>query len=226
MEIVVLNWRLRVERVTFDEDKLAKMYNRVAGRWSRSIQRMGYLYAYDRLFRRLCDNGVLAGLRHNVAVLDAGIGTGELAAAFVRHQPDIALHGIDISETMIETAKKRLAGDFRCGSLAELPYPDASLDLVMSSHALEHMDLPEIGIRELLRVLKPGGLFVIVATRQCPVTTLLSLRWNFKPMARSFVETHLIANGAEFVNVTSLMPRASMAYMSIVYCGRKIVPAG
>jgi ubiquinone/menaquinone biosynthesis C-methylase UbiE len=221
MEINILNWRLRIERVIFEEGELADMYDRAAGRWSQSIQRMGYLHAYDRLFRGLCDDGTLAGLPPAAYVLDAGIGTGEMSAALVRRQPDILLCGIDISETMIATVQERLKGDFRCGTLAALPYPDASFDLVMSAHALEHMSAPDVGIYELMRVLKPGGRFVIVATRQCPVTSMLSLRWNFKPMSQSFITGQLTSNEATSVIVASLMPRTNLAYMSIVYSGCK-----
>ncbi len=221
MEINILNWRVRIERVIFEEGKLADMYDQAAGRWSRSIQRMGYLHAYDRLFRGLYNDGTLAELPATASVLDAGIGTGELSAALVRRQPGTLLAGIDISESMIATVRERLKGDFRCGTLAALPYPDESFDLVMSAHALEHMSAPDTGIQELMRVLKPGGQFMIVATRQCPMTAVLSLRWNFKPMSQSFVADQLTSNGAVSVSVTSLMPRTNLAYMSIVYSGRK-----
>ncbi|MEL6148880.1 MAG: hypothetical protein AAFR56_04585, partial [Chloroflexota bacterium] len=71
------------------------------------------------------------------------------------------------------------------------------------------------------RVLKPGQPFVIVATRLCPITTALSLRWNFKPMPTDFVRETLMQAGAAHVNVQSLMPPYNMSHMSLVYSGIK-----
>jgi ubiquinone/menaquinone biosynthesis C-methylase UbiE len=158
-------------------------------------------------------------------VLDAGIGTGELTAALAHHRSDANWHGIDISDAMLETAAQRLNlhGDFRQANLADLPYDDNSFDLVISAHALEHMPDPEVGMRELLRVLKPGQPFVIVATRLCPITTVLSLRWNFRPMRTGFVSRELENAGGTDVSVVSLMPQRNMAYMSLVYSGVKAV---
>ncbi|MEM6530932.1 MAG: hypothetical protein AAF653_21725, partial [Chloroflexota bacterium] len=97
MEITFLNWRLSVERVFFDENTLAGMYDDAASRWSRSIDRMGYLQAYRSLFTRLCADGTLATLPDVPAVLDGGIGTGELAAGLMHAKPVSHWHGVDIS---------------------------------------------------------------------------------------------------------------------------------
>ena len=155
--------------------------------------------------------------------MDAGIGTGELTAALAHHRPDAAWHGIDISDAMLDKAAARLnlKADFRQANLTDLPYEDNTFDLIISAHALEHMPDPDVGMAELLRVLKPGQPFVIVATRLCPITTMLSLRWNFRPMRTGFVRNALLKAGAANVDVVSLMPQRNMTYMSLVYSGTK-----
>lgn len=221
MELNIFNWRLSIQRVFHDEATLAAMYSAAAPRWGRSIDRMGYLRAYDALFARLTAGGLLSNLSAEAVILDAGIGTGEFAAALQQYRPLAGWHGIDISPDMLRVARQRLGGVgcFRQANLVDIPYNDASFDLVLSAHALEHLEQPEAGMRELLRVLKPGQPFVIVATRPCPVTRLLSLRWNFRPMPVAFVCEALERAGAECIDVQPLMPRRFMAYMSVVYSG-------
>ncbi len=225
MEITILNWRVKMdmERVFHDENKLAGMYDKAASRWSRSIDRMGYIEAYNDLFGRLCADGTLAHLPANPAVLDGGIGTGELSLALANHVQVGQWHAVDISEAMLTTAQENLgvSGDFRRANLADLPYDTNTFHMVISAHALEHMPQPAQGFAELLRVLKPGRPFVIVATRLCPVTTVMSLKWNFRPISGAFVRGALEDAGARDIRVQPLVSAGNMAYMSVVYTGLK-----
>jgi ubiquinone/menaquinone biosynthesis C-methylase UbiE len=70
--------------------------------------------------------------------------------------------GVDATEAMLERARQRVpAGEFRAGSLTELPLEDGSVDAAVCSLALTH--LPELGpaVAELARVVRPGGRVVI-----------------------------------------------------------------
>ena len=99
---------------------------------------------------------------------DLGCGRGEdlrlLAATLTA--PDVRLIGVDASATSIETARAATAGDerlsFQCAALdAELPFADASLDLVYSHNLLECLAEPDAFAREVARVLRPGGRIVV-----------------------------------------------------------------
>jgi ubiquinone/menaquinone biosynthesis C-methylase UbiE len=46
--------------------------------------------------------------------------------------------------------------------MQQLPYPSNQFDLVMSAHTLEHLAAPETGLGEMLRVVKPGGLILVL----------------------------------------------------------------
>lgn len=93
-------------------------------------------------------------------VLDVGTGTGVVAITAARAGAEVS--GLDLSPRLLERARvnNRLAGTdvaFIEGDAEALPYPDASFDAVLSQFG--HMFAPraEVAIREMLRVLKPGG---------------------------------------------------------------------
>jgi ubiquinone/menaquinone biosynthesis C-methylase UbiE len=112
----------------------------------------------------------LARLKPGEAVLDVGCGTGTLAiAARRRVGHDGKVSGIDASPEMIARAgkKARKAGleiEFRNESIEALPFPDGRFDLVLSTVMLHHLPrkVRDAGLREIRRVLRPGGRVLIV----------------------------------------------------------------
>ncbi|MBW0016919.1 MAG: class I SAM-dependent methyltransferase [Mycobacterium sp.] len=99
-------------------------------------------------------------------VLDVGCGTGYLLRALAANYPGAQqLVGIDAAPSMIETAKS-LARDnrltFSTGVAEQLPFPDASMDLVVSSTSFDHWSDQGAGLVECARVLRPGGHLVLV----------------------------------------------------------------
>ncbi|WP_410873205.1 class I SAM-dependent methyltransferase [Nocardia sp. A7] len=122
---------------------------------------------YDRRATRL-----LTGLYRRIAadvdtrapdsatVIDLGTGPGKLLAHLATRRPDLHLHGIDLSPHMIEIARRAFteqAVELAVADVAELPHPDASIDVAVSSLSMhEWPDLPA-AVAELRRVLRPGG---------------------------------------------------------------------
>src|SRR5262245_60940217 len=112
----------------------------------------------------------LARLKAGESVLDVGCGTGTLAiAAKQRVGPSGSVHGIDASPEMIAraSAKARKAGldiVFKSESIEALSPPDAQFDVVLSTLMLHHLSrkLREQGVREMHRVLKPGGRLLVI----------------------------------------------------------------
>lgn len=102
------------------------------------------------------------------SVADLGCGSGVLLSEVLAMKPEWSGHGLDISQTSITYARrlaehKGVAGraEFRRGDIASLPYQDESLDLVIASEVIEHMPEPEQVIREIARVLRPGGKLIL-----------------------------------------------------------------
>lgn len=112
----------------------------------------------------------LARLEPGERVLDVGCGTGGLALAAKRRVGAAGVvHGIDPSEEMIEAAraKARRAGleiRFDVGAAQGLERPDASFDAVLATLVLHHLphDALVAALREIVRVLAPGGRFLAV----------------------------------------------------------------
>lgn len=102
-------------------------------------------------------------------ILDVGCGPGTLTLpAKEKVGPDGEVFGIDLAPRMIEQAKKKAqqAGldiRFEVASIDELPFPDSHFDAVLSSLMFHHLPVPvkENGLQEVLRVLKPGGRFLL-----------------------------------------------------------------
>lgn len=96
-------------------------------------------------------------------LLDAGCGTGAMLGLFQRDCPEKRYTGIDLSERMIETAKKkRLEGvQFYVGDCESLPFEEDSFDIVTCSMSFHHYPNPEKFFVSLRHVLRPGGRLIL-----------------------------------------------------------------
>jgi SAM-dependent methyltransferase len=91
-------------------------------------------------------------------VLDAGCATGALLAKL--RDRGWACAGVELSPSA-EYARTERGLDVRSASLEESRFPDASFDLVLASHLIEHLNDPAAFVREAYRVLAPGGSFLV-----------------------------------------------------------------
>ena len=139
----------------------AEYFERVAGEWD--SLRTGYFgeAVRDAAIAR-------AYLRPEMVVADVGSGTGFMAAGIA---PLVAkVYAVDGSAAMLEVGRQNLGGqnlgglsnvEQRLADGAALPFDDASLDAVFANMYLHHMLDPLAAIREMARLLKPGGRLVV-----------------------------------------------------------------
>jgi len=106
--------------------------------------------------------GVLENVLPGEVLLNAGCGTGEFNF-YLRDRFEQS-YGVDINADDIASAKV-LTEDpniqFDTGDITKLDFPDEFFDAVICVDVLEHVDEPEQAVRELRRVLKPGGQLVV-----------------------------------------------------------------
>jgi SAM-dependent methyltransferase len=99
---------------------------------------------------------LLARPRPAMRVLDLGCGTGQSRQLYAEHAAEYT--GVDLAEAALARARARFPQDrWLCGDARELPFPDASFDLVAFSSVLHHIEDFETALREAHRVLVPGG---------------------------------------------------------------------
>lgn len=97
-------------------------------------------------------------------ILDAGCGRGFYVHAFTYFPFIKKIHGIDISEKYLTVAKKHITDDrveLQKASIYELPYPDNTFDMIVSSEVMEHLPDDAKALKELKRVLKKDGTIII-----------------------------------------------------------------
>ncbi len=112
----------------------------------------------------------LAGARPGDAALDLAGGTGDLAIRLARAVgPEGSVVLADINPWMLAEAERRLAADPLAARISlteadaeDLPFGDASFDVVTIGFGLRNVTRKDRAIREMLRVLKPGGRMVVL----------------------------------------------------------------
>lgn len=99
---------------------------------------------------------------NNLKVLEIGCGSGFFAKLLLQRFPKIQLTAIDISDHAIEMAKRNFEGiNFQVGDAQHLQFENSSFDFVISCETLEHLAIPGEMLKEIHRVLKPNGRFII-----------------------------------------------------------------
>ena len=130
--------------------------------WSRSyehswMQRL----IFNRVHRAALE--LATSLPPPVSVLDVGCGTGRLLRAAALRWPDARYLGVDPAQGMVAVAQRLTPGATIHRGVAEsLPLPDASVDLIFSTMSSHHWRDRAAAVREIARVLRPGGHFILI----------------------------------------------------------------
>ena len=130
-----------------------------------------YERPYARAFHLSNVQAMLARVRLEGCILDDGCGNGFLGEEVARRiGPRDLLVGVDLSRGMLEKARGRHTELVHADS-ERLPFADASFDTVIARSLLHHLPDPDAGIREIARVLRPGGELVALDTNKTVLST-------------------------------------------------------
>jgi ubiquinone/menaquinone biosynthesis C-methylase UbiE len=121
-------------------------------------------------------------------ILDAGCGNGRYTKNILRWADgDAFVTGFDLSQSMLRRARRRLKNprvSFLAADVTRLPYPDGWFDCVVCGWMLEHLPDPAPGLRELARVLQPGGKMLLMVTEDTVTGAFCSRMWHCRTYNR------------------------------------------
>ena len=146
-------------------DRIARVYDRM-----NSVMTAGM---HHRWRERAAD---LARVGPGSNALDVATGTGDLAIELARRGAEVT--GSDFAPAMLEVARRKAPGlTFEAGDALELSYPDGSFDAATVGFGARNFADLDRGLREMTRVVKPGGRVVVleITTPQKP-----PLSWFFR----------------------------------------------
>jgi SAM-dependent methyltransferase len=91
-------------------------------------------------------------------ILDAGCGSGRNMVELARHG---TVTGVELADASVSLARERGAGEVIAGSVLEMPFEAESFDLAASLDVIEHLEDDLAALRELRRVVAPGGSLLV-----------------------------------------------------------------
>jgi demethylmenaquinone methyltransferase/2-methoxy-6-polyprenyl-1,4-benzoquinol methylase len=147
---------LRIETPEKKRDYNHGLFSRVADEYDIATRAMSL--GQDRRWKRQLI-AMLPALPAPVCV-DLACGTGDVTFGLAQRYPQGRIIGVDLTAPMIEVARSRSHHrhvEFQVGDMCRLALPDASVDIVTGSYALRNAPVLEDALREIRRVLKPGG---------------------------------------------------------------------
>jgi demethylmenaquinone methyltransferase/2-methoxy-6-polyprenyl-1,4-benzoquinol methylase len=161
-----------------EEAQVRAMFDRIAGLYDRmnTVMTAGLHHSWRR---RAAD---LAGVPPGGCALDVACGTGDLALELAsRVGPEGRVVGTDFSERMLDRARVKAAATsnvrFEYANALALPYADGEFDAATVGFGARNFSDLERGLREMARVVKPGGRVVVL---EITTPTRPPLSWFFE----------------------------------------------
>ena len=221
------SWTFSLGRKPFATHELEGHYNKESHTWHATISKLGFEGAYDDLIKQVLSSTSVRPVNQELQVLDAGIGTGAMSAAFAdNYFGAIALTGVDVSADMLNEAKQHLTQDhlsaqFLQADVNSLPFGDNTFDVVLVAHVLEHMADPKRSLAELHRVLRPGGVLVACVTQRSSAGAYIQLKWRTHRVDTSTARGWLWDCGFTAVNAFPFRAGSKAGRLSYGYVGQK-----
>jgi demethylmenaquinone methyltransferase / 2-methoxy-6-polyprenyl-1,4-benzoquinol methylase len=147
------------------KEQVAEMFNRIAFRYDFLNRFLSV--GIDTYWRRMAIRELKR--EHPAKVLDVASGTGDMAILMVKYLKPEKIIGIDISEGMLEIGRKKIAKlklkdqiALQRGDSEAINFPGGTFDAITVAFGVRNFEQLEGGLREMLRVLKPGGKLVVL----------------------------------------------------------------
>src|SRR5580700_2621662 len=176
------------QELDFDREQVEQAYDRWAP-------------IYDLVFGGVFEKGRKAAIsatnKLGGRVLEVGVGTG---ISLPLYAPNVRIFGTDISEAMLNKARKRVAEQklknvegLSVMDAEKLEFEDDSFDVVMAQYVVTAVPNPEVALDEFARVLRPGGELIILTRVSADEGVRRFIEQGLQPVVR-----HLGFRTAEF----------------------------
>ena len=163
---------MKVEKITpytddsrHKSEQVREMFDAIAPAYD--FMNRAMTFGIDRLWRRKAVR-LMRDVPHK-DVLDIATGTGDLAILMADRLSGSHVTGVDLSEGMIEVGRRKVADHglagrvtLTTGDCLALPFADDSFDCITCAYGVRNFEDLEAGYLEMCRVLRPGGLLVVL----------------------------------------------------------------
>jgi demethylmenaquinone methyltransferase/2-methoxy-6-polyprenyl-1,4-benzoquinol methylase len=162
------------------KEQVAKMFDTISGNYD-NLNRV-ISFGIDVIWRKKVLQ--IVAKSNPKTILDIATGTGDLAILMAQTNAEKII-GLDISAGMLEVGVKKIADknlsntiEMILGDSENMPFEDSSFDAITVAFGVRNFETLEKGLMEILRVLKPNGVFVILET-SVPDKTPYKQGYNF-----------------------------------------------
>lgn len=145
--------------MTNEKQNIGSLFDRIAG----SYDRLNHILSLniDKSWRRRA----VRGMSPCTTLLDVAIGTADLSIEILRQHKATQITGIDLSHEMMAIGQKKVGDSnvtFLQASALDMPFDDNSFDAVTCAYGVRNFSNLDQGLREMHRVLRPGGQLMIL----------------------------------------------------------------
>jgi 2-polyprenyl-3-methyl-5-hydroxy-6-metoxy-1,4-benzoquinol methylase len=130
-------------------------YERFAADWDSQMN----AYEIGKRLRLVFDDVLADEELEGREFLDAGCGTGHFSAVAASRGARVT--SLDVGDALMAEVARKVDSERVVGSILDLPFADRSFDVVLSTEVIEHTPRPAQAVRELARMVRPGGLLVV-----------------------------------------------------------------
>lgn len=228
------------------KDQVADMFNQIAGKYD--FMNRFLSAGIDRSWRKKAINELMNDKPQNV--LDVATGTGDMALMAAKMMVPEKITGIDISEGMLEIGRKKVLAaqlktniDLLRGDSETINFADNTFDAVMVAFGVRNFEHLQQGLKEILRVMKPGARLVVLEFSRPKLGLVKSLyNWYMSKLAptiarlfrqnkkayqylnessMAFPERQLFVDILKGVGYSDTYFKTLSLGICCIYCGRK-----
>ena len=156
----------------------------------------------ERIFRTAEEENrraILSVCRPAARLLDLGCGDGSFTMRVAERVGAAEVHGVELIAHIAAAARERGVTVAETSLGERLPYEDASFDAIHSNQVIEHLPFTDHFLREIRRLLKPGGYAVVSTNNLASWHNVFSLVLGWQPMPNHVSDEIIVGNPANFV---------------------------